>query len=612
MLIGERIRNRVVWIQIFQTNQSMNEDELRAILRDVRSHISKKAINSGSARKFKDGKLVYYETYNETAKPSRIYCLYTLETNISPHIKSAIQSVADRGGGNSVYSAKRFFSEVMDLVENPSQLKIVEFEIPNETQNINEVLMNISDINRLGQAISVLSKAEKLDWETLDKIYTYVYETLMSLLEGNSDLDTDEFLDAGYTVARSYSEHHNFTLGLELLKYLALVAVMNQRIDLEASCKLRIAEIYKKYFPPTGEFILEVLSNFSETHVAESSKPDREIYYSLMGYALAHEENHQEATKFYRMAIKEAGVNISSPTWIAEAYNYLGSRAMEQYNFLEAARLFMTASVISLIEGDISLSDSYMDSVAGAEIETSKLHFNTGLMFRLEGNLGDAEYRGWNGLRQLIRANVHISMHSRASLIEVNKFLISQAKILLQNALTNNKVAIFFDNLENVLHDGYESLSQKRLDNKFAALEKIVESYISIPPPTFMLLTLDGQLLLIGKIDGSEWEESDIKGVMLGGILIAIMSLINEVSGKTSLRTVDAGNFKIMIEKSDNEVVALLVDRDLSEFRRSLQNILKDIEQNYSNEVKKWNGNVKTFEKLKGKVVEHISSAFKT
>ncbi|MHA2170950.1 MAG: hypothetical protein ACXAB7_13725, partial [Candidatus Kariarchaeaceae archaeon] len=124
MLIGERRYGKLVWIQLYDTSESINEEELRVLLREVKSHILRKRIQSGSARKFLHGKLVYYEyDASETDIGSKkIYCLFTQETKVGAEVKKSIQSIAQRGAGYSVYSARRFFTEMMDLILNPKLL----------------------------------------------------------------------------------------------------------------------------------------------------------------------------------------------------------------------------------------------------------------------------------------------------------------------------------------------------------------------------------------------------------------------------------------------------------------------------------------------------------
>ncbi|MHA2101765.1 MAG: hypothetical protein ACW99A_24215 [Candidatus Kariarchaeaceae archaeon] len=95
----------------------------------------------------------------------------------------------------------------------------------------------------------------------------------------------------------------------------------------------------------------------------------------------------------------------------------------------------------------------------------------------------------------------------------------------------------------------------------------------------------------MGEIHQEKWESSNIKGVLLSGILSAIMSLITEVSDqKTSLKTVDAGNFQILLEQSENLAAALLVDRDIPVLRNSLISLLSDIDKNYGGKLKYWDG----------------------
>lgn len=613
LLIGEKYQTKVVWVQIYETSQTLKEEKLRVIIRDIKTHVQKNRIKSGAARVFKTGKLAFYEIPDKLnqGRPSKIYCLYTQEKKIGVIIKKAIQSIADRGGGYTIYSAKRFFSEMIDLVQDPkildSRLNLTENDV---VDRIEKYYTQAYDANELGQIISFLNNSEKLNWETLEKIYLHVYESLQSMLDGSAE-DPDEFLDAAYIIARSYEHIDNYRLGLELLKYITVVAAMNQRYDLETSCKIRIAAIYKEYFPPFGEYIIEALSTVAELHLLESAKPDKEIYYSLLGHAYALDKASDKSLFYYEKAIEEAGVNISSPIWIADAYNYLGETAQNDYYFVEAIRLYLTAATIAFSEGDLTKADLFRNNAARVESLASEVHIKSALGFRMENNMNDAEYKAWLSLRYLIRAFIHGTIQSQRDLIPNILNILNEAEVVLNipgkmrsNKSVINKITKFISDVED------RSMTAERLEKKLVELEKTVEININIPPPTFMLITLDGQLTLMGKIEDNKWVESEIKGAILGGILVAIMSLITEVTGKTSLRTIDAGIFKIMTERSENAVVALLLDREIPEFRGLLRDMLTIVDNKYSNTIRYWKGNMSLFHPLRGKIVEMFSKPY--
>ena len=106
-----------------------------------------------------------------------------------------------------------------------------------------------------------------------------------------------------------------------------------------------------------------------------------------------------------------------------------------------------------------------------------------------------------------------------------------------------------------------------RVQDELLILSKNIEEKIPIPPPTFILLSVDGRMMTMGTITDEGWEISDVEGTLLSGVLSAIMSLMSEVSAdQSSLRTIDAGNFQIMIEQTENMMAVLLVDRDIQEF----------------------------------------------
>jgi hypothetical protein len=86
------------------------------------------------------------------------------------------------------------------------------------------------------------------------------------------------------------------------------------------------------------------------------------------------------------------------------------------------------------------------------------------------------------------------------------------------------------------------------------------------------------------------------------------MSLITEVAGKTSLRTVDAGSVQIMVEQSENVAAVLLADRDIPEYRQKLVNSLNYIDEEHGEKLKFWKGRRDIFEGTKEMLVDILST----
>jgi hypothetical protein len=611
-LIGQRYISKLVWTQLYDASQSIEEEDLRMLLGEIKKHILKNRIKSGSARKFLDGKLLFHEigdiTQNGTG--NKIFCLFTQEMQIGSTIKKSLQEIAHRGGAFSVYSAKRFFSEMVDLISNPEKLENRE-ELPIEEtlKRIENFHHHSHDVNELGKMISLLNRSAVLDQSTLELIYVNVFETINALLNGHITSDPDEFLDAAYIVARRYQQINNFHLALELYKSIIPVAQKNKRDGLATICRIRISTIYKMTFPNSGEYIIEILSEIKDEHLQETAQTHKEIYYCILGFAYDQLQNQKQASKFYNLAIQEADVKISSLKWIAEAYDYLGQVAHNNYYLMEAARQYLTAATIAFSAGDLALADTYRNNASSAEINTSYSLMHTAHTYRMEDALNDAEYRAWEALRYLVRSFIHSKIQSNNQMMDQAFSILSEAEIILNIPGKKRKNMAALRRMRNtlkVLESGI--LDPIEVETRLEELANVVDDNIPLPPPTFMLLTLDGRLILIGKIVGEKWLESDIQGVILSGILSAIMSLISEVStGKTSLRTVDAGSFKIMIEQSENVAAVLLVDRDVPEFRKKLEVSLNYIDENYGEKLTYWDGRTDLYEGMKEQVVSFLS-----
>ena len=288
LLLGERYPGRIVWVQLYDTTGEAEEDDLRKLLLEIRSYILTNKIQTGSARKFLEGKLLYYSIDRVPGEQTRdkIICLFTLDTTIGAQVKKAVETVGYRGGVFSVYSAKRFFTEMCDLLETPELLNMVVVPLDQAITKLDSFDGQKMSVNELGQLISLINRSLNMDTETLEKLYFLVYEGIEGLVI-NGDIpdqhtDPDEFLDAAYIIARKYQEQGGFHLALELYKKLIPFTRSNSRFDLEVACQLRIATIYYNYFPKSGDLILGVIEEISENKLlSETKRSDIETYYCL-------------------------------------------------------------------------------------------------------------------------------------------------------------------------------------------------------------------------------------------------------------------------------------------------------------------------------------------
>lgn len=603
LLLGDRYPSKIVWVQLYDTTESSKEDDMRKLLLEVNSHIMKGRLKPGSARKFLDGKLLYYSIDRAPGEQTRdkVICLYTAEQNIGVRVKKAVEAVAYRGGAFSVYSAKRFFSEMVDLLDDPNKLNQEIIPLEEAINKIDEFDAQHVSVNQLGHLISLINRSLDIDSVTLEKLYFLVYESIEALEQDHnhnhdhdfSNRDPDEFLDAAYIIARKYQETGGFHLALELFKKIIPLTQKNSRFDLEVACRIRIAIIYENYFPSSGEYILDILSEIDEDRLhAESKRSDIEIYYTLKGIAFNFNDQPEQAIKEFSQAMGEVEGLLSSPFWIAEAYKYLGQYDEKKFLFTNAIRQYLTAATISFHSGNLTKADEYTGQAANVEIKLSLSLIHTALIAQNDALAKQAEYRAWESLRTLIKAYTHVNQTELRGLKRSTDQIIQIADELLQmpGKIRKNKSVI--RRIQTELEDmrALGSITKLEMD-KLIEISNLINSNIPLPPPTFMLLTLDGRLIIMGEIHKEKWENSTIKGVLLSGILSAIMSLITEVSDqKTALKTVDAGNFQILLEQTENLAAVLLVDRDIPVLRQGLVSLLTDIDKNYGGQLKYWDG----------------------
>ena len=595
MLLGERHPNKIVWVQLYDSSQQLEEEELRKVILEISDQISNNKIKKASARKFLSGKLIYYEIDRTPEELSRnkIICLFTKDNTIGSETKKAIEKVGFRGGIFSIYSAKRFFNELIDLLSDPDALEEENVLVEDAVRKISEFDGRMMSKNELGQVISLINRSQEMDHDTVEKLYFLVYENIESIsVESEKMEDLDEFLDASYIIARKYQETPNFYLALELFKKIIPLASRNKRLDLETVCAIQIATIYKLFFPSPGDYILNTFEDIvDENHLNETSKSNKEIYYCLRGFAYENLKKYEHAKREYEKAIQESPI-VGSPLWIADAYRFLGELSEMELKYTNSIRYYLTAAAICFADGDLSQADFYRDLAGGIELKMADSLIHTSIIASNEGNFVDSEYRAWDGLRSLIKSYLHTSPQKYLKLESKTNEILNIANYILSENDSKSKNKKVIRNLRNGLEE--IRLLEVKTTSEIDTLEnfsKKINENLPIPPPTFMLLTLDGRMVTTGQIEDNEWKKGKFKGVLLSGILSAIMSLISEVAGQESLlKTVDTGSFQIMLEQTKNLASVLLVDRELPIFRKYLIDCVNEIDTEYGSTLRFWDG----------------------
>lgn len=608
MIIGERQQHKISWIQYFETTEQMDETEIRKLLVDLSLHILKRKQKPGSARKFKEGKLLYYETEDPHSPNPRVYCLYTFNDNIFSTVKKAMQVISRRGG---YYSAKRYFLELRDLVHNPDKLSEEDrLDLDEAIRLLYQADLQTVDVNYIGQILSIIRKGGTLTPEILERLYFLAYEILSTLTENQSLEDIDLALDGVYDVAKSYQERETFHLALELYKRLLPLVALNGRDELEILCRVHIAEIYQKYFPESGQAIISVLvpEEFSLNRLSEVPPSIRQKYFILLGLAFEQIGDTASARKYYYDAIQDAEDNLGDPLFVAKGYAFFAKQARVDFKFDESFKQFLTASSLAFSAGEIIEANSLRCEAGYDQVKFALIEAMAALYYRMENDLEKSVYLAWDALKYLLEGHLNITPRNHYKMArETSDILDYVASILSipgkkrKNMSLLRKIRKTIESIQ--LQQMDEPTQKKNLEN----LIQMVLRNIPISPPTFLLISSDGRLIVSGLISREGWSQPDLEGVVFSGILSAIMGLLSEVSpSSATLRTIDAGGMKIMLEKTDDVIAVLLADREIREFREALKMILHEIASNYSDVLEVWDGNLSFVPSIKEIVMSFL------
>ncbi len=608
VLIGERYPSKIAWRQLHDSHETpLNENELRGLISKVGIHVLKKRPPPGSVRKITDNwRLLYYEVNPVGSNRSLVYALVTMEEKIPKEVKLAMMSVTQRGG---LYSPKRFFQELLDLINNKELLlEDQKLTLSKALAILEDIDITDIDVNQIGRLISLIQRSGELSNEVLEQIHYLAYEMLLYLENLDSiDIDIDLGLDGAYTVAENYREREVFHLALELYKKIVPLAEKRNREVLSITSQIKIAQLYHQHFPMSEEIIIDTLIQIDQKRLGNANQSDREIYYTLLGLANENLGNLDKAHKYYLAAIDVAESDIAEPMWILKSYLFFGRYNEENYLPEEAIRNYLTAASLAFSAGDLELADSYRTMAGKQEMVLSHWEMILSARKRAEGDLESAEYNAWNSLRLMLRAYEHIETRERYTLVaDSKKVLDMAAKILSIEGKRRRNLSVVRKFSKMVESLQLQKIKREQEEQLIRGLHEKIESFIPLPPPTFLLIALDGRMIVSGKILNSEWQETDLESVVFSGIITAIMALLSEVSD-SSLRTIDAGNFKIIIERDNNAAAVLLVDREQLEFREKLKEILKEIDKNLRDRVRYWEGKSDIVPQIKSYVLNSLA-----
>lgn len=220
-------------------------------------------------------------------------------------------------------------------------------------------------------------------------------------------------------------------------------------------------------------------------------------------------------------------------------------------------------------------------------------------------------FKAWNALRLLLRAYEHADLKERFSLVNLTTEVIDKAEIVLDVKGVKRKSQPVIRKLRQLIENlQFQKLKPESEKDAIETLTNKIELYIPEPPPTFLLITNDGRMITSGEISDEGWENpQNLEGVIFSGILSAIMALLSEVAD-SSLKTIDAGNFKILVERNSTAICVLLVDRELRHHREYLKTVLRFIDNNkrLTDRIRRWNGQHDFVPTIKDYVVNIINS----
>lgn len=587
VLIGELRQDTAIWSQPYDPTFRFTDGQARSLYMRLQRIMNSPDFGINQIYQMDDGRATYI-TKKAVIDSSTLYCFITKEGEFDHTLITKIKQVVDRG---SIYSPRKFYEEILDLVKHSI-----------------DVLVNIlEEIDEPSKAIKYLEQLN-LDTIEIDKIAMLltIVGTSTELVQGpnllavaqkmliriEDERHADVLLDSTFVIATKYLENQSFQFADQLFEMIANTAVKFERLTLEIACRISSARILKLRSTDDGMGILHRLSPIDDGSLEVASQNDREEFYCLQAYAFTLLEDHETAEDLYSMAIMVAESESFPSMNKAEAHNYIGLRSSERYSYDISTREFLTASSIALRNGNVEMAKLYGHLASIQEIKWSNLLASTAIVNGMNGDISNSEYNSWQSLKRLLNAYTHADSGRRKwDLFPHMDQIVSMTKSVLASSTSDYAVNTIQEielNLKNLKQGSLTPEFEKEI--LYFLLAKI-SAMIPLPTPIIMLIANDGRLILGGEVGAENWEASiSANDELFSGALSAIMAILSEVTSSSEpLRMVDAGQTLIMIEKSKVCIGALLVDRDLNLIRKALRKTVEFMEAHYP-DLENWDG----------------------
>ncbi len=525
-----------------------------------------------------------------------------------------INNVADRAG---IYTAKKLHSEIFEALDRYRNDTSVDSELEKFSPIEALIYLETKDLSNTSKdMLAILIKSLVDDNTTVDRKYLHskqVFEAVLLMLskivEGD---DPDVVLDAAYLIASAYKEALRFYYASKTFEKIALHANNFDRLALEISCRIQIADIIKIQEDSDPSEIINTLIDIDDGSLEISSAFDREIYYCLHGYAYDKMDDSQSAEDYYLMATMVAEMEGPNTIYIAEAHAYIALMHMSRYEVDNAIREYITASSIAHANRQNDLAKSYEHQAGLSELLWSDMLAASALVLKIEGNSIISEYHAWKSLKHLIKGIGYTNRNLRYDILSKYYLkIVTMCEEVITQKFDEYTISTIDELKSNytILRDG--SLSEIQEEELLKFLLAKISVKLPLPNPVIMIIATDGRLITGGEVGSDDWGVTAFgeKDELFSGALSAIMAILSEVIRSTNpLRMVDAGSTSIMIETSSNCIAALLIEKEDAVLRRALKDVLMKIEIKYP-ELKEWDGYSIDFSSMKTLINNRFAEA---
>ncbi len=124
----------------------------------------------------------------------------------------------------------------------------------------------------------------------------------------------------------------------------------------------------------------------------------------------------------------------------------------------------------------------------------------------------------------------------------------------------------------------------------------------------YVIKTLESVPIAYHDFTKTHAQDTRVTKELVAGGMVGISQILGEISrAKKKLQLIDHGDLSLCIEHGEYVFLVAIADDDFYAVREKMRRLIEDFEDEFGDTLQDWDGNVDTFEKIKGMIKERFA-----